>query len=146
LMKDLDDKGKKGETVEVKPGYFKNWLFPNGLAALPSDETAKKILTAVKIEQDKKKNQLNNLKKIASELEEKTLTFILKEGKNGQIFGSVSAADIAAKLNIDKHIILLEHTLKEKGQCKVTVRFSPQISSQINIKIKGVKTGNKLDK
>lgn len=145
LIKDLNV-NKKGEIVNVKPGYFKNYLWPKGLAVLLNSSEGKEAINAIKLENIKQKSQTEDIKILCNKLNNKTINFILNEGKNGEIFGSVSVVDIANNLEIDKKFIILDKPLKIKGCHKIELKFSPEISGMINIQIDTKKVGKNKSK
>ncbi|MFA5084452.1 MAG: 50S ribosomal protein L9, partial [Candidatus Paceibacterota bacterium] len=99
LSEDIKGLGKKFEVKEVKDGYAKNFLIPKNLVK-PANEANLEIIARQKaVWEQKEKEILEHLEKIAGELKSAVLDFSLKVGESGQAFGSVNAAEIIKALN-----------------------------------------------
>ena len=125
LLEDVRKVGKKGDVVNVSDGYGQNFLIKNKLA-VKETAGAKKIL-----EQQKEEARLQDIenKKNAEELKEKiegiTLEFVLKSGKDGKTFGSVSTKHIVEQLRekydirVDKRKFINAHPIGALGYSKL---------------------------
>lgn len=107
LLDDVKKVGKKGEVVEVAPGYGRNFLIRNKLAVMAT-EGSMDVLGEQKAEhaaneEAKKQEAIKNKEKI----EKIDLIFFVKVGKEGKIFGSVSSKQVANELN-GKHKIIVD--------------------------------------
>lgn len=146
LLEDIKGLGKKFEAKEIKDGYAKNFLIPKNLAK-PATESNLKILSQQKtVWERKEKETLEHLEKIADQLKNATLDFYLKVGESGQIFGSVSAAEIIKTLKglnifekyseeIKNFEVMLEKPIKELGERLVEMSLGKGIKSKIKIKV-----------
>ena len=138
LLKDIEKVGDKGDVKVVKNGFGRNYLLPRGLAILATEGTLK----AVKNEKDqaakKFERQKGNLKKVAETIEKSPVTVSADAGKEGKLFGAVTAADIAKayeaqhKQTIDKRAIKMQ-TIKTLGEHKVSVHFGPGVSAELTV-------------
>ena len=107
LLKDIKKLGKKDEIINVADGYARNYLFPNKLAVIAS-ETGREILQGEKLDREKEhERKREEAKEIAKKLEDITLKFDVKTGKDGRVFGSISTKQIEAELK-KKHDIALD--------------------------------------
>lgn len=129
LNKDVQNLGEEGDVREVKAGYARNYLLPNGLVLEFNARNAALIEgRRAKIEQRKtdKKKEAQGLK---ARLEEQTLVVKMMAGDNGRLFGAVTAATVVEELSkagIEverRRIELPEHSIKSTGNYKITVRL-----------------------
>ncbi len=138
LTQDIPSLGKKTEAVEVKPGYARNYLIPQGLA-LPATESSLKQLQ-IKIKKDelrisKKKQEAEELGK---KLNEVSCTATVQAGEDDKLYGSVSIPDIVKLLdeqgvNIDKNKIILDEPIKALGVYNIPIRLHPEVEATIKL-------------
>lgn len=140
LREDIDKVGSRGEIVKVAPGYARNFLLPRRLA-VPASDANKKI-----VEQERQAHlrreakvqaDAQDLAKLMAAVE---VTISQKAGENDQLFGSVTAADIAAALEkqgftIDRRKVQLEEPIKSLGDFKVGLRLHRDVSVEIPIHV-----------
>ena len=140
LQEDVEKLGHRGDVVTVKPGYARNFLLPRKLAiqatsgnmkALERIRTALAKKTATELEAAQKQAQL---------LDGVALKFARKTGENDQMFGSVTAADIADGLGtqgfkIDKRQIQLAEPIKVIGERDVTVKVFRDVTAGIKVTV-----------
>lgn len=144
LSEDIKGLGKKFEVKEVKDGYAKNFLIPKNLVK-PANEANLEIIARQKaVWEQKEKEILEHLEKIAGELKSAVLDFSLKVGESGQAFGSVNAAEIIKALNgldifkkyseeIKNFEVMLEKPIKELGERLVEINLGKGIKSKIKV-------------
>lgn len=140
LKQDVENLGKKGDIVNVSPGFGRNYLIPKKLAI----EVTSSNMKMIEIEQQAlrkrvERDRLSTLE-IIHKLNDLTLTFRRKAGEKDLIFGSVSAGDIKESLaeqgfDIDKKKILLEEPIKRLGNYSVPIRLTPEEKAEIRIEI-----------
>lgn len=140
LREDIDKLGARGEVVKVSAGYARNFLLPRRLA-VAANSSNKNI-----VEQERQAH-LRKDAKIASEAQDLAklmatvaVTIHQKAGENDQLFGSVTALDIAAGLeklgyNIDRKKVQLEDPIKTLGDFQVTVRLHKEVSVEIPVHV-----------
>jgi len=140
LREDIDKIGNRGQVVKVAAGFARNFLLPRKLA-VAATEANKKI-----VEQErqahlrrevKAQSDAQDLSKLMSAVE---ITISQKAGDNDQLFGSVTAADIAAALekqgySIDRKKIHLEEPIKTLGDFKVGVRLHREVLIEIPVHV-----------
>jgi large subunit ribosomal protein L9 len=138
LIHSVENVGKQGEVVEVKPGYAYNYLIPHGLATLGSDHHKRMVdKHKVKLQQIEVARQ-TELRKQALELAKQSITIEANATEDGHLYGSVGAPDIVAALkNTDIHLsadqIRLEGPLKELGLYTVKVRYSSEVEGELKV-------------
>lgn len=140
LREEIEKLGNRGDIVNVADGYARNYLLPKKLA-VPATEANKKI-----IEQERQA-YLRREAKLASEAEELarmlagvTVTIAQKAGEMDQLFGSVTAKDIAEALekqnfHIDRRKIHLEEPIKQLGEYKVALRLHRTVTAEIQVNV-----------
>jgi large subunit ribosomal protein L9 len=140
LNENVEALGNLGDLVEVKPGYARNYLFPKGLALEPT----KHNLEVMKHRKIKAEKQLELAKLSAIEqktkLEELTLTIEKKAGENEQLFGSVTAMEIEAKLTemgtpIERKKFYLEEPIKKLGSYICKIKLVEDIEADLKIEV-----------
>ena len=143
LLKDISNLGQKGDIVEVKPGYGRNFLIPKKLAKIATDEEVEKLEEKQEEEKAKKEAEVSEKKTLADQLSAVTLEFERKEGAKGKIFGSVDTKTIVEELEKKTNVklqtsdIKLEKPIKEIGEHQVAVRIASDIKVDIKVLIKG---------
>ncbi len=139
LLKDVEGTGKKGEIKNVLDGYARNFLFPRRLAVLATSSEVKKAETARIKTAAKEAEELEHLGSLALKLSGETLKFRGKTTESGELFGSVTAKDIAHELlsRGAEAKVLLEHPLKALGEHEVEVKLGGKVPAKVKIKIIG---------
>jgi len=140
LIQDVESLGKIGDSVNVKPGYARNFLIPNKLALSATEENLKSIEGMLKQQELKNAKERSNLESLVKVLDKVTLKFDLKAGEEGKLFGSVTSQMISDELsnqglNVNKKEIVLEDSIKELGSHKVNINFGEDLSATIKVKV-----------
>ena len=138
LLKDIQDLGKKYDVKEVKNGYARNFLIPQGLAKIATKQALKWLETRKEtiekeIEEDLKKEQ-----KVASTLDGLELNIAVKVGEEGQLFESINSQKIADKLKemgfeIKKSKIILEEPIKTLGEFPVKISLEHNLEVEVRV-------------
>ncbi|ROT10203.1 50S ribosomal protein L9 [Muribaculaceae bacterium Isolate-104 (HZI)] len=140
LKEDIPSLGYKDDVVEVKNGYGRNYLIPQGKAIIAS-ESALKVLAE---NQRQRAHKLAKLKAdaeaVAEQLKGISLTIGAKTSSTGTIFGSVNNIQIAEALeklghNIDRKIIVIKDTVKEIGKYNAIVKLHKEVSVDIPFEV-----------
>ncbi len=140
LQKDIKDIGSYGEIKNVKDGFARNFLIPQGLAILATAEAKEKTEKEKEKYQEEKEIDLKKTEALKKELEKLTLEFSAKV-KNGKMFGAITNKDIALEIKkqgfeIDKKDIELSPVHKV-GDFEAQIKLKEGIKAQIKIKVKG---------
>ena len=142
LLQDVDKLGNRGQIVNVASGYGRNFLLP------------RKIAVAATIQNRKwaEQQRVKFLKQTATEkaeahelaalVEQVSLSFTRKSGEHGQLFGSVTALDLAEALTtkgfrIDKRKIQLDPPIKLLGEYNVPVKLHREVTAHFKVKVEG---------
>lgn len=144
LTKDQHPLGRKGQSVKVKPGFFRNFLLPNGLAVYA---TAKLLQKAEEVNK-KIAEEVAKLKKEAETLREdikgKTLHLKEKLTKKGTLYSKISAKEISVALKDQFGIELpatnvnLSAAIKSTGDHEVDLKLAQGVTAKLKITIEGV--------
>ena len=142
LTQDVKNLGYKNDIVNVKPGYARNYLIPQGLAILAT-ESARKVLAENMRQQAYKQEKIKKeAEELAKVLEGLSLRIPAKAASTGKIYGSVNNVQIAnaikeAKgIEIDrKHILVEDDTIKEVGNYKAKVRLHKDVTVEISFEV-----------
>ena len=98
LREDVENLGKGGELVEVKPGYGRNYLLPRGLAVLANPRNVKELEHQKAVAQAKAAKLKASAQAVAKRLSETPVTLKRKVGEQDKLYGSVTALDVAEAL------------------------------------------------
>jgi large subunit ribosomal protein L9 len=140
LKKTIDTLGREGEIVKVKPGYARNYLIPQKLAATVTKASLARLQREQEAIESRRAEEKKNAEKLAAQLENMTVVITRKVGREGRLFGSVNSGDIAAQLAeqgviLDKRAIMLADALKSTGESKVTVKVGYQMTTEITVQV-----------
>jgi large subunit ribosomal protein L9 len=119
LKEDMSNLGVAGDVVDVKAGYARNYLLPQGLAYLASAGNIRRLEDERKRGEEKGRKDFLEARRRASQLEGVSVTFQARAGEEGKLFGSVTNADVADRLKeqgldfeLDRRWIQLEEPIK----------------------------------
>ena len=137
LKENLDNLGKIGDVVDVSNGYARNFLLPQG-KALEANKHNLQLLEQVKKANDKKLLKLKQeAEETAKKVENASCTIVM-QAHDEQLYGAVTAADIAKSLEqegvkVDKKDILLEEPIKALGVYHIPVKLHPEVKPQVKV-------------
>ena len=140
LKEDILNLGYKDDIVDVKKGYARNFLIPQGKAIMAS-ESAKKVIAENNRQRAHKLEQVKNeAEAFAAKMEGTTLTIGAKTSSTGTIFGSVTNIQIAEELakkgfEVDRKYILIKDQVKEVGSYTASVRLHKEVSVEIAFEV-----------
>ena len=140
LKEDVANLGHRGDVVKVADGYGRNFLLPRKLAlqaTLANKAVIEQMKAAAARRSAEEKVQAQEL---VAKLEPVTLSFTRKSGENGQLFGSVTTADIAQELatkgfEIDRRKVQLSEPIKSLGDFTVSIRLHREITAHIRVHV-----------
>ena len=140
LKEDVNKLGQKGDVVEVKPGFARNYLMPQKLAILFTEQQQKSFEEANRVEERKLERQKDSLNSVLKELEKLDLSLKMKSEEGDKLFGSVTKIDITKLLDengitIDKKYIILSSPIKTLGEHKIDIVFTSELSGSFNLLI-----------
>ena len=142
LLQDVRKLGKKGDIVKVSDWYGQNYLIKNKLAVLETNATRKVVENEKQLAHEEDLKRQDDAKQLAKRLEDITLEFSLKSGKDGKTFGSVSTKQIVEQLRekydikIDKRKFIDAHPIGALGYTKLKVDLYKGIIATITVHLK----------
>ncbi len=138
LAENVSKLGEQGDIVRVKPGFARNYLLPQGLATIATEENKKAVEEhrAALVELNKKRKSA--AKKLAEEVGKYSVTLDANANSEGHLYGSILAADISKALieagySIQPEHIFLEGPLKELGMYTVKLKLHEGVSSEVKV-------------
>lgn len=140
LRADVDNLGRLGEIVAVRPGYGRNYLLPQGLASLATPGNLKVF------EQERRKLQAMNdaIKAEASSLgariEAAKVVIEVRTGEGDKLYGSVTSTQIAAILaeqgvDVDRRKIQLDEGIRSLGEYIIDVKLHPEVVAKLTVNV-----------
>lgn len=140
LRQDVDKLGSRGQVVDVAAGYARNFLLPRRMA-VPATDANQKIVEQERQahlrREAKQKGEAEDLAKLVNGV---TIKLARKAGENDQLFGSVTAHDVADALaaqnySIDRRKVILEEPIKQLGEFKVPVRLHREVTAEVTVQV-----------
>jgi len=141
LVQDVENLGRSGDIVSVKPGYARNRLVPTKVAVFADKKSLRMQARLqeerkVKAIQDKKDAEL-----LAEKINGKTVTTTVKVDHDGHMYGSVSVNDILhlvkehLSLTLEKRFVHLPHAIKKTGVSEIPLRLAEGITANFSVKV-----------
>ncbi len=141
LRNHVEGLGKRGDIVDVAPGYARNFLFPQGHAIKASPGTIAQAARMRRARDLKEQNDREAATTVASALVPKVITISAKASDEGRLFGSVSAADVSTAvaeqtgIEIDRKAIQIDDPIKTVGDHAVTAVLHTDVSFPIRLEV-----------
>lgn len=141
MKKDVPGLGRRGDTVQVKDGYARNYLIPREMAVPATEGRLREEESRKEALKSKESRLLEAARQDAAKVQGKRVVVYAKVGQ-GRLFGSVTAQDIADALarqyglQVDKRRILLDENLKELGVHEVQIQLHPSVKVTVEVEIK----------
>ena len=138
LRQVVDDLGDIGDVVDVKPGYARNFLIPQGIAYEATDANRRRFEEERRHILERSARDLDRARAAAERIDGQSVSFTVRAGEEGKLFGSVTASDIAGALGekgieVDRHLIRLEEPIKQLGVYKVSVRLHSEVRPEVTV-------------
>lgn len=138
LRADVTHLGKAGEIVAVRDGYARNFLIPRGLAYQATTGNKRRVEVERVRRDERLATQRTEAEGLAEKLASLSLTFTARAGEGEKLFGSITAADIAAKLaeegyEVDKRRVALEEPIRMIGIYKVPIRLDGGVVAEVRV-------------
>lgn len=141
LIEDVDDLGRSGDIVNVKPGYARNFLMPQGFAVVADKAALRRQAKLQALRQQKAVEDRKESEHLAQKFEGLVVSTIVKVDHEGHMYGSVSSLDITHLLkeqtgiDLEKKSIQLKHPLKETGVYTINVKLKEGIETSFQLKV-----------
>ncbi len=140
LRADVENLGRLGDVVSVKPGYGRNYLLPQGMA-MPATKANLKVF---ELERKKLQAEMDALRSAAGELGSRIkntdITITMRVGENNKLYGSVTSAVIADALaakgiEIDRRRVIIDSPIRTIGEFPVRIRLHADVMAELTIKV-----------
>lgn len=140
LREDVENLGKGGELVEVKPGYGRNFLIPRGLAVVANPKNIRDVEHQKSVAAAKAAKRLASAQALAKRLSDTPVSLKRKVGEQDKLYGSVTAMDVAEALaarglQIDRRSIDLAEPIKTLGDFEVGVKLHSEVVGKVKVKV-----------
>lgn len=140
LREDIQGLGYKNDTVDVKPGYGRNYLIPRGMAIIASTSNKKMIEENIRQAAHKAEKAKKDAEEIAKKIGDVTLEIKTKAGEKGKIFGAITPIQVSEALaakghEVDRKRISFEQKIKELGEYTATLDLHKEVHHPVTIKV-----------
>ena len=140
LREHVDHLGKRGEIVKVSDGYARNYLLPRKLALPATDGNRKHVERERKIMETREAEEKGQAEAIAARLASIDISIARRVGDTEQLYGSVTAADIAEFLktkgfDVDRRKLILPEPIKSIGEHNVPLKLHREVTVPLNVRV-----------
>jgi large subunit ribosomal protein L9 len=140
LREDVESLGVAGELVQVKPGFARNYLIPQGKAIAATEASKRELEHQKRVIAEKVRREREALEAEKKKYDGVVVEISAQAGEEGKLFGSVTAAQIAETLlerglEIDRRRIDLAEPIKALGEHDVVVRLHRDVTATLKVKV-----------
>ena len=140
LLKEVDNLGDEGDIVDVKNGYGRNFLIPQGLALMATKGTIKAREEEQRQTARKKAQKKEDAQRVAKELENMEVVIAVRVGEENRIFGTVTPQQLAVELaqrgfDIDRRKIEFTEDIRVIGVYTAKVRVFPDVTANVKVQV-----------
>src|SRR6516162_2461787 len=138
LTEDVQNLGRQGDLVEVKAGYGRNYLLPNGLATIPTEHNLRLLERYKQRVSAAREARIADLRVLAEQIQRLTVTIESNANEEGHLYGSVGAPEVAKalkvrNLSIDPDMVRLEGPIKECALYAVKLNLGHDIETEVKV-------------
>ena len=139
FTQDVPNKAKAGEVRRVPDGYARNYLLPQGLAQIATDEVKKRIHKITAVGDEVRVRETAIMEELAKGLEDVTITLTARITPTGRYYGTITSTHIAMELadkvgrEVERRWVEISEPIREPGEYDVTLRFSTEVSATIHV-------------
>jgi len=142
LTQDVENLGSLGDTIEVKPGYGRNYLIPHGVALLATGKASKVLRHRLQHLEKLREGKIALALEQAEKLKALKLEVIRKAGPGGRLFGSVTNRDLNLLLKendfeLNRRAIQLNSSIRDTGTHDFSVRIHSEVTVSMQVQVKG---------
>jgi large subunit ribosomal protein L9 len=139
LLQDIAGTGKKGDIIEVKDGFARNYLMPRGLANEATAARERDIAERKSRDQARQERERAQMSQLAAALRDRVIRVPAKVGEGGRLFGAVTNNDVSKALaregfTVDRKKIILE-PVKHVGNTQAKIHLFPGIETVIQVQV-----------
>lgn len=148
LKENVDNLGSLGDEVEVKRGYARNFLIPQGKAVEISSASAKQIGHYRNLMAKERAKAIEEARSLSEKLNTTELVFTMKAGDSGKLFGSIGNKHIEEELSkqgidLEKRSIVLLSPIKTTGTHKIKIKLHSEVDTFLQVKVQAEKVEQK---
>jgi large subunit ribosomal protein L9 len=139
FTQDVPNKAKAGEVRRVPDGYARNYLLPQGLAQIATDEVKKRIHKITAVGDEVRVRETAIMEELAKGLDDVTITLTARVTPTGRYYGTITSTHIALELaekvgrEVERRWVEIADPIREPGEYDVTLRFSTEVSATIHV-------------
>ena len=140
LCEDVEKLGWLGDVVEVKEGYARNYLLPEGLAKVPNKNNIAALADEKAKRAEKRLKERQRLEAAAEKVNGAEAVIAAKTNEIGHLFGSVTAGMVAENLRsqgfaVADEVVKLDEHIKEVGTSKISLRFASDLRAEVTVTV-----------
>jgi len=142
LVENIDKLGKMGDVVKVARGYARNYLIPKNIALIATEGNMAKVNEKLKVEERKNKKRFKEAADLMAKINGIKLSFDVRAGEGGKLYGSITNKDIADKIltdheiEVDRRKILLDEPIKTVGTHEVSIVYHSEARATVTVEIR----------
>ncbi len=143
LNDNVEKLGRIGEIVSVKPGYARNYLLPEGLAAIPTVGEIRRIQKKKELLEKQYQEEKVQAEEILKKLTDHgDFVVLVKAGESGKLFGAITAKDIVERINSEAGIditrkqVQLKRAIGEVGEYSIKLKLHNEVSTEVKFVVK----------
>ena len=139
FTQDVPNKARAGEVRRVPDGYARNYLLPQGLAEIATEEVKKRIHKITAVGDEIRVRETAIMEELAKGMDDVTITLTARITPNGRYYGAITSTHIAMELaeklgrEVERRWIEIAEPIREPGEYDVTLRFSTEVSAMIHV-------------
>jgi large subunit ribosomal protein L9 len=141
LTQDVPNLGAPGDVVEVKDGYGRNYLVPQGFAILATKGAEKQVATIRRAREVREVRDLDTAKAVQAQLAGLQVTLPARSGEGGRLFGSITTTDVVSAVTaaggpkLDRRMVTLPSPIKSLGNHTATVKVHPEVEASVAVQV-----------
>jgi large subunit ribosomal protein L9 len=141
LTQEVSGLGTPGDVIEVKDGYGRNYLLPQGFAIPWTKGTEKQIALIKRARSAREIRDLGHANEVKAQLEALRVTMSVRAGSGGRLYGSVTPTEVADAVRraggpqLDRRRVELPGHIKSTGDYKVQVKLHPEVSAAFTLNV-----------
>ena len=145
LTQEVSGLGAPGDIVEVKNGYGRNYLLPQGFAIAWTKGAEKQVTVIKRARSAREIRDLGHANEVKGQLENLTVKLAVRAGEGGRLYGSVTPAEVADAVtkaggpSLDKRRLELPGHVKSVGDYKVQIKLHPEVAASFTLKVTAAK-------
>jgi large subunit ribosomal protein L9 len=145
LTQEVSKLGTPGDVVDVKPGYGRNYLLPEGFAIAWTKGAEKQISVIKRARSAREIRDLGHANEVKAQLEGLQITLKARAGTGGRLFGSITPAEVATAVKsaggpeIDRRRLELPGHIKSTGTYRVQLKLHPEVAATFDVTVVGTK-------